>query len=757
MEERRKEGLRPTPESSPTDGLRATVNRPGAAGGVPAAREAAAPSATLLCIHPEELIGKRYDLPMHRSPVRLGRFQTNDIVIASDDVSRRHCSFHWDGDAWVVQDEGSTNGTRVNDEPITRRTLRAGDRLYIGGPIVKFLAGDDLERQIYVNGTAVHWRDGLTGLWNRRKLYTELDRQLQEASDERPLSVAVVQVDDIDHLLGERVGLDLILRTLAEVAAPHPAPGDVLAHEEHGRLVWVMVGAEESSARDRADALRAAVEAHHFEGRSGRLPVTVSVGVATHQRQWERSQLLDEASSALYAARQRGNSVEVRHAKDGRGSRAVLDGRWLLRKVLTESPTRSLVAFELEDEPTILATIEAEGLRQWNYELQDVVAHHLAEDEYLGRWQQRYVIASQSARTPAQLEAWCAEIEGRFAELPIPDDSGLVRRCRSSYVLGEHVAHHGDGTLEQLARKLLAASSHRKHADAIVQRLPQPLAIPHVIYPGTSSSFMRAKALADGIEQYLRFLVAVAIGWLRTQGGRGAEQSVVDALRAVDPSKQLSGGAWMQVARKLARAIPQGARGLVPDLLEPFGAQRGHGAQLQRRIEEAIKTRNDFIHHQRPNEHGYEREEELLRAVFLQLTKLFGALQRARLVSVRRVDEVEEDEDEEDTRRITYVVREHRGPQELFPSSRLVSRWPLQLGWCALVVGEERPLPLAPVFWSGVCDVCNREELFAADGLWSGPLRDGPLFVFGITTGHRMQVDAPLKAWDRRVLDGLRR
>lgn len=758
MPKRPNEEVRPTPESNPADSLRATVSRPGA-GSRPGQAESI-PSAALLCIHPEELQGKQYDLPMHRTPVRVGRFQTNDIVVASDEVSRRHCSFHWDGGSWLVQDEGSTNGTRVNDVLVVgRHRLEAGDRVYLGGPVMKFLFGHDIERQKYVNGTAVHWRDGLTGLWNRRKLYAELDRRLEEAAGQ-PLSAAVIQVDDLDHLLGERARIDLILRTLAELASKFPGEADVLAHEEHHRLVWVMAGLDAEAARARAHALRAAVEAHRFEGESGRLPVTVSIGIATQRPNWDRAQLLEEASSALYSARQAGNAVEVRVDEDGQLARAVLDGRWLLRKVLTEKPTRSLVAFELEDEPAILLALEGEGLRQWNYELQSVVSRHLGEGEYLGRWQQRYVVASQAEQTPGELERWCAEVEERFAELPVPADSGLVRRCRSAFITGERVAHHGDATLEQLVRKLLASSSHRRHGDAIVQRLPQPLAIPHVVYPGTSSSFMRAKLLADGIEQYLRFVVAVAIGWLRTRGDRGSPDAVVEALRAVDTSKQLSTGAWMQVARKLARALPSDARGLVPDLLEPFGARRGHGAQLQRRIEEAVSTRNHVMHHQRPAEHGFEREEELLRSVFLQLTKLFGALQRTRLVSVRSVEEVDVDDDDEDTvatKRITYVVREHRGPQELFPTSRLVSRWSLQLGWCALVVGDERPIPLAPVYWSGVCEVCNREELFAADGLWMGPLRNGPLFVFGVTTGHRTRVDGELKPWERRVLEGLRR
>ncbi|GAA3284367.1 FHA domain-containing protein [Dactylosporangium vinaceum] len=66
-------------------------------------------------------------------PATLGRHGGSATVVLDDrDVSRRHARLDLTGDELVLSDLGSTNGTFVNDERITRRVLVPGDRLRIG-------------------------------------------------------------------------------------------------------------------------------------------------------------------------------------------------------------------------------------------------------------------------------------------------------------------------------------------------------------------------------------------------------------------------------------------------------------------------------------------------------------------------------------------------------------------------------------------------------------------------------------------------
>jgi pSer/pThr/pTyr-binding forkhead associated (FHA) protein len=57
-------------------------------------------------------------------------------------VSRRHAALRRDGDAWVVEDLGSKNGTRVNDVPVQGSAeVEPGDLLGLGGVTIRFAPG----------------------------------------------------------------------------------------------------------------------------------------------------------------------------------------------------------------------------------------------------------------------------------------------------------------------------------------------------------------------------------------------------------------------------------------------------------------------------------------------------------------------------------------------------------------------------------------------------------------------------------------
>lgn len=74
--------------------------------------------------------------PVSPEGLRIGRASQNDVVLSDKKVSRNHATL-WAQDAQLyVRDEGSTNGTWVNDERITApRALQAGDRVRVGDTV----------------------------------------------------------------------------------------------------------------------------------------------------------------------------------------------------------------------------------------------------------------------------------------------------------------------------------------------------------------------------------------------------------------------------------------------------------------------------------------------------------------------------------------------------------------------------------------------------------------------------------------------
>ncbi|MEZ4373220.1 MAG: FHA domain-containing protein [Polyangiaceae bacterium] len=92
----------------------------------------------LVVIYSKEptLLGKRFVL--EHNPMRVGRGADNHIVLEGDSVSRRHCHFEKRGGRWIVVDDGSTNGTYLNEEQIVREApLQNSDRIKVGPTILK--------------------------------------------------------------------------------------------------------------------------------------------------------------------------------------------------------------------------------------------------------------------------------------------------------------------------------------------------------------------------------------------------------------------------------------------------------------------------------------------------------------------------------------------------------------------------------------------------------------------------------------------
>ena len=70
-------------------------------------------------------------IPLLGSPLVIGRRSACDIALKFADVSSRHCTLTFEEGFWVVDDQQSTNGVRVNGERIERKVLFPDDRLSI--------------------------------------------------------------------------------------------------------------------------------------------------------------------------------------------------------------------------------------------------------------------------------------------------------------------------------------------------------------------------------------------------------------------------------------------------------------------------------------------------------------------------------------------------------------------------------------------------------------------------------------------------
>lgn len=71
-------------------------------------------------------------------PVKIGRAPGNDLVLGDDSVSRSHARIAYEDGEWVVEDLGSANGIRVDDQLVKKLALHPGIRLSLGRCVLAF-------------------------------------------------------------------------------------------------------------------------------------------------------------------------------------------------------------------------------------------------------------------------------------------------------------------------------------------------------------------------------------------------------------------------------------------------------------------------------------------------------------------------------------------------------------------------------------------------------------------------------------------
>ncbi len=74
-------------------------------------------------------------------PITIGRLSENDIQLDAPDVSRHHATITKLGQAYILRDRDSRNGTFVNEQLITMTELHDGDLIRIGNFLLTFQDG----------------------------------------------------------------------------------------------------------------------------------------------------------------------------------------------------------------------------------------------------------------------------------------------------------------------------------------------------------------------------------------------------------------------------------------------------------------------------------------------------------------------------------------------------------------------------------------------------------------------------------------
>ncbi len=122
-----------------------------------------------LIVLSEQLRGKVFEL--NKEQVTCGRVDDRDICIKDPTISSNHCLFFKRGEAFVIRDLGSTNGTRVNNIPITgEQDLVNSDILQLGGIEILYDCDDKTVTTVLRTQTGINLHGEEVGLSTVKKM-----------------------------------------------------------------------------------------------------------------------------------------------------------------------------------------------------------------------------------------------------------------------------------------------------------------------------------------------------------------------------------------------------------------------------------------------------------------------------------------------------------------------------------------------------------------------------------------------------------
>jgi len=266
--------------------------------------------AALVVIHGLDL-GRKFDLIKNETII--GRSSKADIQIDQEAISRNHAKVRSDGKRVTIADLGSTNGTYVNDEPVSGEfQLRNGDLLKIGRTIFKYIAGGNIEAAYHDEIYRLTTMDGLTQVFNRRYFEETLERELARCNRYgRALSLVMLDIDhfkQVNDSYGHLAG-DHVLKSVASSIKTRIRREDVLARYGGEEFSILLPEVDLKGAVTLAEKTRKLIEKTKFEFDAQQIDVTVSCGVAALGEQlMEAPDLVRLADQKLYEAKENGRN-----------------------------------------------------------------------------------------------------------------------------------------------------------------------------------------------------------------------------------------------------------------------------------------------------------------------------------------------------------------------------------------------------------------------------------------------------------------
>jgi pSer/pThr/pTyr-binding forkhead associated (FHA) protein len=226
--------------------------------------------------------GVSQEFPLTDQTISIGRDEHNIVCLSDKSVSRHHATLKRVFRGFIIQDEGSTNGTRVNGRPVTKQFLKHNDLIEIGQYHLRFLEEspeqqlDDADKTVVIRRPTRQSElasppqkprpvqvpaSAATHPASAESPPQPPEKKLPETDQTEPLPTEE-QAATICYLAGEQKGQEVeVDRAFFSVGSPG---GDlVLINKRHSGYFLVKVGGEMSPSLNGTPVKAGGVELHN--------------------------------------------------------------------------------------------------------------------------------------------------------------------------------------------------------------------------------------------------------------------------------------------------------------------------------------------------------------------------------------------------------------------------------------------------------------------------------------------------------------
>ena len=273
------------------------------------------PSYFVCLLGPDELLGRYWTINDKKEVMSIGRSRKCDIPIQELSISKEHLLVRVDEtNRILIEDQKSTNGTFINDERIDAHKeveLEDNDKIKVGNIVFKFLDKGNPEITSMMERFEKAFYDALTGAGNKL-LFERRAKELFSQSKLYKTDLSFI-IFDIDHFkkvndtYGHLAG-DFVLKEIVKLSKFCFRSNDIIARCG-GEEFCIIMQTEVNRAKDAIEAVRKKIGDSVFKYKDQEIKVTISAGVACHQKtDKDYNEIYERADQLLYKAKTTGRN-----------------------------------------------------------------------------------------------------------------------------------------------------------------------------------------------------------------------------------------------------------------------------------------------------------------------------------------------------------------------------------------------------------------------------------------------------------------